>query len=213
MRALVIGATGAVGSEVVKALLKNEAWKTVRVLARQEAPTTHTKLQWHVGDLFSDDFIAAHLDDITHIFMCIGTTRKKTPDKETYRAIDYGIPVRTARLAATTDVYHMLVVSAIGSNPGSWIFYSRLKGEMERDVAATALPRVDFFRPSTIIANRPERRPAEEWAIKTDRWLGSLIPDKYRAVRADQIARAMVERAKLTEEGRFFVENAEILTY
>ncbi|GCD77068.1 hypothetical protein JCM31826_05500 [Thermaurantimonas aggregans] len=213
MRALVIGATGAVGSEVIKGLLNIEGWKFVRVLARQKASIAHPKLQWHVGDLFSDEFISTHLEDITHIFMCIGTTRKKTPDRETYRTIDYGIPVRTAQLAANTDVYHMLVVSAIGSNPKSWIFYSKLKGEMERDVASTALPRVDFFRPSTIIGQRPERRPAEEWAIKIDRWLGGLIPNTYRAVRAEQIARAMIDRAKLTEEGRYYVENAEILKY
>lgn len=213
MRALVIGATGAVGKEVVKGLLSSDKWKTIRVLARSQSPVTHPKLQWYVGDLFSDEFIAGHLEDITHIFMCIGTTRKKTPNKETYRAIDYGIPVRTALLAENTDVYHMLVVSAIGSSAKSWIYYSKLKGEMERDVAATTLPRIDFFRPSTIIASRPESRPAEELAIKIDKWLNRLIPKKYRAVKAEQIAKAMISAAYQTDEGRFYVENEFIYGY
>lgn len=213
MRAMVLGATGAVGSEVVRQLLLHDTWKMVRVLARAEAAVSHPKLQWYVGDLFSDEFIASHLDGITHIFVCVGSTKKKTPDREIYRAIDYGIPVRTASLASTRDVYHMLVVSAIGANPKSKIFYSRMKGEMERDVAASSIPRVDFFRPFTIIGQRPDRRPLEDLAIKIDHWLGAIIPDSYRAVTSQKVAGIMIAKASETQEGRYYIGNEEIFRF
>lgn len=210
MKALVIGATGAVGSEVVKQLLEAKNWKLVRVLARSPQTFTHNRLEWHQGNLQNDEFISAHLDEITHIFMCIGTTKKKTSDKEEYKSIDYGIPVRTAELAEHTDVFHMLVVSAIGANPKSPAFYSKLKGEMERDVSASAVPRIDFFRPSTIIAYRDEKRPLEELAIRIDRLLAPIIPLRYKAVHAAQIAKAMLIKATEIDEGRYIVSNKEI---
>lgn len=210
MKALVIGATGAVGSEVVQLLLNSNSWKLVRVLARSPQTFVDSKLEWYQGDLLKDDFISKHLDGITHIFMCIGTTRKKTPDKNLYKAIDYGIPVRTAQLAAYTDVYHMLVVSAIGANFKSPFFYPKLKGEMERDVSATSIPRIDFFRPSTIIGNRTDKRPLEELAIRFDRLFSPVIPLSYKAVHAAQIAKAMLFKASQIQEGRYIVSNREI---
>src|SRR5690606_9486977 len=95
------------------------------------------------------------------IFVCVGTTKAKTPDSEVYRKVDYGIPVAAAKLARQNSIDSILIISSMGSSPSSRIFYNRLKGEMERDVLRESIPNTYFFQPSLITGDRKEKRAFE----------------------------------------------------
>ncbi|MGJ8665249.1 MAG: nucleoside-diphosphate sugar epimerase [Patiriisocius sp.] len=125
------------------------------------------------------------------VFCCIGTTKAKTPDKETYKKIDYGIPVAAASLAKQNGIDTFLVISAMGANPKSSTFYNKVKGEMERDVLQQAIKNTYIFKPSLIGGEREEERWGERMAQIAFKYLGFLVPKKYKMIEPDTIAKAM----------------------
>lgn len=211
MKALIIGATGAVGSELFTLLKTHTSCKEIRVIARKANPHAHDKVRWVVAPDFLDPALKAHFRGITHLFICIGTTQAKTPDKTQYHLIDYGIPKQMAEWAAEADVYHALVISSIGASAKSRIFYLKTKGEMEEALIDTHIPRIDFLRPATIIGSRPERRLGENIGIFLDKIFRPIIPKNYRAIQARQLAKRMIEFSNNTEEGVFYHYNKTLL--
>jgi uncharacterized protein YbjT (DUF2867 family) len=129
-------------------------------------------------------------------FCCIGTTKAKTPDKETYKKIDYGIPVTAARLTKQNGIEKFIVISAMGAEENSGIFYNKTKGEMERDVLKQNIEKTYILQPSLIVGNRNESRLGEEIAIFFMKTIGFLIPKKYKMIKAETIAEAMLVLAK-----------------
>ena len=210
-RALIVGATGAVGKELLEILLINETWQKIKVIARKPSSISHPRLDWIVAEDFFSPSLKDHFEGITHLFICIGTTKAKTPNKEVYRKIDLEIPSQMAAWASESDVYHILVVSSIGAKASSKVFYLKTKGEMENAIKQNDIPRVDFFRPSTIIGDRPEYRPGEALGIALDRIFRLLIPKKYRSIHARQLAQKMEQIAQLTQEGVYYHYNDTLL--
>jgi uncharacterized protein YbjT (DUF2867 family) len=133
-----------------------------------------------------------------NIFIALGTTTKKTPDKRDYYQIDHDYPVLAARLAKEGGARSVFLVSTVGANPSSRFFYIKTKGETERDIIALNFENTHIFRPSMIMGNRKESRPLEKIAMKVWSVLDLLLigkADRYRGVIAEDIARAMKKSA------------------
>ncbi|MDV2886997.1 oxidoreductase [Alkalihalophilus pseudofirmus] len=195
-RALILGATGLVGKQVVNQLSQSKEYKEVHLLVRRSVDKSNPKQIVHTVnfDTLEDDDIPA-VDDV---FICIGTTIKKAKTKEAFKKVDYEYPIKVARIAREKGASRLLVISAIGADSESRVFYSRVKGEMEEAVKKVGYPHVDIFRPSLLLGNREEFRFGEkvgEHAVKVMKplLLGPLR--KYRGIEDVVVARAMVKQA------------------
>lgn len=209
--AIILGATGATGSSLLLELLDDNRYGAIKLFSRSASGISHPKVQEHLVNLFE---LEKHAATFTghEVFCCIGTTKAKTPDKEVYHKIDYGIPVAAARLARKNAINTFIVVSAVGSNPKSGVFYIRTKGEMERDVVAQQVPKTHILQPSLIVAQRNESRVAEKifigiWAVLNPLFFGRLA--KYRSTKAQTIAKAMVKLAN-THYNAIFIPTDKI---
>lgn len=195
--AIVLGATGLTGSFVLEKLLKDERYSVVKVFTRRSLEISHEKIEEHVLDLFELDGIADgfHADEV---YCCIGTTKAKTPNLDVYRKVDYGIPFTAARLSKQNNISTFLVVSAMGANAESGIFYNRIKGEMERDVSQVGLPQTFFFQPSLISGQRKEKRTFEFLGKQLMKVANHLLVGplkKYQSIHPATIAEAMIKVA------------------
>lgn len=192
--ALILGATGLTGNHLLHLLLEDGRYSRVVVLGRRSVGLAHKKLLEKRVDLLQLEQ-AEQWFSVDEVYCCIGTTAAKTPDRELYRKIDFGIPVQAARLCKQSGVATLLTISAMGADPGSPVFYNRIKGEMEEAVKAVGVGRLYLLRPSLIGGARKERRPGESMArtflqLVEPLMIGGLR--KYRAIEPQTIARAML---------------------
>ncbi|WP_149273375.1 NAD(P)H-binding protein [Pareuzebyella sediminis] len=200
--AIVLGATGLTGGKLLELLLEDERYGTIKLFSRSSVQLTGQRIMEYTGDLthlerFKNEFTG------DEVYCCIGTTKSKTPNTEVYRAIDYGIPVSAARLCKENKIDTFIVISALGANPKSSIFYNRTKGEMEDAVLQVGLPKTHLMQPSLISGKRKERRIGE-WFFKQLMRLANFVLvgplKKYRSIRPETIARAMVWLANHNEK-------------
>src|SRR5699024_4643411 len=193
--AIILGATGLTGGHLLDLLLEDDTFNRVLVFSRRKTGKEHPKLQEHIIDLLKlENYKNLFKGDV--VFCCIGTTKAKTPDKNLYKDIDYGIPVAAAKLAKLNNINTYLVVSAIGANENSSVFYNQLKGEMQRDVLAQNIDHTYVLQPSLIVGKRDEKRIGEKTAEVIMRTFSFLIPKKYKMIQGKTIAKAMLEIAK-----------------
>jgi uncharacterized protein YbjT (DUF2867 family) len=203
--ALLVGASGLVGGFCLKELLESPAYSRVTVLARSALSVKHPKLTVKLIDFdhLKDALKGIRADDV---FCALGTTRKQTPDPETYRKIDTTYPIQLAHYARKNKARQFLVVSSMGADPHSSVAYSRQKGEMEKGVSQEAFEAVHLFRPSFITGerDRKERRPSERLMEGIFSPLGFLFVGSlkaYRPIAASTIAKAMVRTAQAGLKG------------
>ncbi len=192
--AIILGATGLTGSLVLDQLLSDDRYDTVKLFSRSSCGIEHEKIQEFLGDLLEmEQFKADFTGD--EVYCCIGTTKKKTPDKELYRAIDFGIPATAAQLAKENHVQGFAVVSALGANSKSLFEYNRIKGDMEKAVKESGIKSTYILQPSLIVGDRNEHRSGEGFAAGLFRFLKPIMIGplkKYRAVEAKDIAAKMI---------------------
>jgi uncharacterized protein YbjT (DUF2867 family) len=194
-KAIILGATGLTGSHLLELLLNDPNYDVVKVFTRKKLSIAHPKLEEHIIDLLKlSDYATQFTADV--VFCCIGTTKAKTPNKDIYRAIDYGIPVEAAKLAKQNNIDHFIVISALGAKAQSKVLYSKLKGEMERDVLAQQIEHTHFLQPSLIVGNRNEKRIGEDLSKHIMKLFGFLIPARYKMIEAKTIAKAMAQIAR-----------------
>ena len=192
--AIVLGASGATGSQLLKLLINDANYSTVKLFNRSPIGTTNPKVKEYVINLFE---LEKHRDEFTgdEVFCCIGTTKAKTPDEATYHKIDYGIPVTAAKLAKENNIDAFIVISALGADKNSRIFYSRTKGEMEEAVKSCAIAKTHILRPSLIVAERRDKRIMEKVVAAAMRLINPLLLGKvakYKSIKAENIAKAML---------------------
>jgi uncharacterized protein YbjT (DUF2867 family) len=199
--AVVAGATGMVGSALLDLLLADETWVRVVSVGRRELGSTHPGLEQRVVD-FAD---LGDLPVCTDVFSCLGTTIKKAGSQDAFRAVDHDAVVTLAEAAYRAGAERFLHVTALGASPRSRIFYNRVKGETERDVAASGVPATVAFRPSMIDGQRAERRPAERLGLAAMRAAGPLL-GRYRPTPVSDITASMVAEAKSGRPGHRVIE-------
>ena len=201
--ALLVGATGLVGGHVLALLLDDPHWSHVTALARRPTEMRHAKLDWRVVD-FNRPETFGDLGGIGDVFCALGTTIKKAGSKDAFRQVDMGHSLSVAREARRQGAEQFAVVSALGADPKSSIFYSRVKGELEEALKTLGYPRLVVVRPSLLLGERQESRPGEKVGAVVMRALGWLMIGplvKYRAVAASDVARALCAAAKCPGEG------------
>ena len=156
MKAIVIGATGATGRELVNTLLGNEYYTAVSVFVRKSTNICHPKLNENIVDLsIAEQYADLIVGDV--LFSCLGSTLKSAGSKKAQWAIDFGIPHKFATIARGNGVHSMVLVSAYGANPKSRLFYSRMKGELEGSIAELAFGQYIIFRPGMLLRPNTDR--------------------------------------------------------
>ncbi|MEJ8842761.1 NAD(P)H-binding protein [Lacibacter sp. H375] len=200
--AVVLGATGLIGSSLVEQLLADEAFLRVRVLVRKPISIQHPKLEVFITDFSDYDVYRKILGTGDCIFSCIGTTNANVKgDKLLYRSIDFDIPVNAARFGKEAGFSQFLLVSAIGADARSRIFYTRLKGEVEEMIASYKFKSFHVFRPSFLAGRKQNERTGEKILTTMFRLLSFLIPSNYKAINGATVAKAMRKAAKEGKEG------------
>lgn len=191
--ALLVGATGAVGSELMALILNSNDFDELHVLARKENTIKNSRLKWIVGDLLNYDFLKnAISEEVTHIFCCVGTTKKQTPNRQDYINIDFGIPNSLINIGNNLpNIEFIGVVSAIGADSKSKVLYSRLKGQVEDELKKSKVRNRVVVRPSLIEAKRNKFRVGEWLGLKLFSLFNSLIPNSYKKISALTIAKAL----------------------
>ena len=189
--AILLGATGLTGRILLNLLLFDPNYKKIKVISRTTVGFKNPKLEEHLIDLFE---LEKHKEIFfaDEVFCCVGTTKAKTPDKETYRKIDYGIPVVAAKLCKENNINTFIVISAMGANTKSTIFYNKIKGEMERDVIKQNLKNTYILQPGLIVGVRNEKRIGEKIGGIILKFLNPIVPKKYRTISPEIIAKAMI---------------------
>ncbi|WP_375416483.1 NAD-dependent epimerase/dehydratase family protein [uncultured Hymenobacter sp.] len=196
--ALLAGATGLIGSQLLPLLLASARYSKVIVVGRRPLPQAHPKLVQVVTELDKlEDFRAQLMAD--DVFCCLGTTMKQAGSREAFYKVDYQYVVRLAALAAGNFAAQFMVVSSLGADARSRVYYTRVKGEMEATVRQTAFRAIHIFRPSLLLGARATPRLAERisaalLALTRPLLVGPLWA--YRAVPAAAVAAAMLRAAE-----------------
>ena len=201
-KAIVFGASGFIGSYLINNLLHSDSYSEVLVVVRKPLNLTHPKLKTIVANYQS---LALHQDELIadDVFIALGTTKKKTPNESEYYQIDHDYPVLAAQLTKANGATALLLVSAVGANANSSVFYIKTKGEAEKDVIATNFNHTHISRPSIIMGSRAEKRPLEKVFINIFSVVNFLLVGKlakYKGITAKNIAKAMAKAALQPKE-------------
>ena len=195
--ALLAGATGLVGSNLLPLLLASERYANVIVVGRRPVALQHPKLTQVVGELSQLEAERRRLiaDDV---YCCLGTTRRQAGSKQAFFEVDFQYVVQLATLTAANFAAQFLVVSSLSANAESRFYYSRVKGEMEAAVCQTLFRAIHIFRPSLLLGSRATPRLGERvggWLLALARPLLRGRWHKLRPVAAATVAQAMLHAA------------------
>ncbi len=209
-RVLLIGATGLVGRHALSLLLADDRCDEVVSLGRRPPSVSHPQLRVEVVD-FDDLPTAREVWTVDAVISALGTTRKQAGSAEAFRRIDYGYPMAVAERARQHGARTMVVTSAKGADPTSRFLYSRVKGEIERDLGRLTWESLTLVRPNIIGGERDEDRHAEALGLKVAGLLGPVLPRGLRISPAEAIAAALVEAARAPRPGTHIVSSAALL--
>jgi len=199
--AVMIGATGLVGSQLLIQLLDDERFDQVIAFGRKKTGKSHPKLEEQVIDFDAPESWSSRVKgDLA--FSSLGTTRKQAGSLPAQKKVDYDYQLAFAKAAAKTGVASFALVSAGGADPKSRMFYARLKGELDRDVQQLGFERVRIMRPSLLGGDRPNARRGEKTSSILLGALNALgIARRYREIPASVVAKAMIHAALDPEKG------------
>ncbi len=208
--AIVIGATGLVGSEVLKLLLDDPEYAKVKVFHRRSTGIHHPKLEEHI-DKFEEIDSWKHLLTGDELYSAMGTTLKKAGSKEAQWKIDYTYQYETAKAAALNGVKKYALVSSIGANVKARSFYTSMKGKLDEAIRDLPFEGIAILRPSVLDGDRKESRPGESLGI----FLGKMIAKipglkKYRSIPAKTVAKGMLYALKKSPLGYHIFESKQI---
>lgn len=210
--ALVVGATGLIGSTLVEYLLNENYYRKVIVLTRRTLSIQHPKLDILVVDFdnLQNVVIPEPVDDA---YCCLGTTIKKAGSQEAFRKVDYQYPLETAKLVQKLGATQYLIVTALGANKKSWFFYNRVKGEAEEALWKLNFKAIHIFRPSLLLGERQEQRMGEKIGAFIMKLICPLLIfwlRKYRPIEGITVATAMYKIAQENLKGYRIYESDKI---
>jgi uncharacterized protein YbjT (DUF2867 family) len=209
---LIAGASGLTGSALVEWLLKDNYYGEIKLLVRKKLSFNDARIKQIEVDYAQLENYSEQLkaDDV---YCTLGTTIKKAGSQATFKKVDYEYPLQLGKIAKQNNAQKFLIVTAIGSDADSPIFYNKVKGETERDLKALNLPQLYIFRPSLLTGNRKEKRAGEKAAIVASAFFNHLLfgpLKKYRSIHASTVAFAMKYVARFFNNEFHIFESDEI---
>ena len=211
--ALIIGATGLVGGHCLNELLASPAYDKVLALTSCALTISNPMMVNVVTNFDDQDALLRHVpcDDV---YCAIGTTIAKAGSQEAFKNVDLIIPAMIARLAHVKGARKFILVSSLGANAGSMVFYNKIKGQLENTLKQQGYQSLIIFRPSILMGERSEKRSGEAIAQAVARKLPFLFSGpfkKYQGTPADLLAKKMVAAAQQNTTGVRIIENDEIM--
>jgi uncharacterized protein YbjT (DUF2867 family) len=201
--ALIAGATGLVGHSLLKQLLADDQYDKIVTITRKPIAETHPKIIQQQLDFDKIESLSFDFP-IDELFCALGTTIKTAGSQDAFYKVDFTYVVNLGKWGEGNGIKRFLVVSAMGADAKSGIFYNRVKGEMETAVSQFNIPKIQVFRPSLLMGNRTEKRGGEKIAQAVMGKMGFLFAGrllKYKGIHADVVAKAMIKAAKEDVKG------------
>lgn len=212
MKALIIGATGATGKDLVNVLLQDPDYTEIVIFVRRPSGMTHSKLVEILTDFDRLDEVAEHIKGDVW-FSCLGTTLKAAGSKEKQRHIDYDIPAQFAEIAKRNGITRTVLLSAYGASVTSSVFYSRIKGELEEKIDSLAFDSCIVFRPGLLLRKDTDR-VGERLSAGVLRFLNSLgLIRKFRPMPTSTLAEKLARAPKVLGSGKYVIELEKIFGF
>jgi uncharacterized protein YbjT (DUF2867 family) len=210
--ALLAGATGLIGKQLLQLLLNDPEYHKVIAITRKPLNISDQKLENIITDF---DNLSSYKEKLKadNVFCCLGTTMKVAKSKDAFRKVDFTYPLELATRSFEEGAKQFLLVSSLGADKTSSIYYNQVKGETEEAIEKINFPSYHIFRPSLLLGQREESRSAEDAAKVVYGFFGFLIPEKYKAIDAAKVARAMVHFARQEQEGKFIHESKSLQSF
>ena len=206
--AWILGASGVTGSCLLKRLLDDRNYETVYASVRRPLQVQHAKLQECRLDAA---FPYPEKLQGSDVYCCLGTTMAKAGSKEAFRAVDYELPMRVAHEAKAAGAQRLFLISAMGADAGSFVFYNRIKGELERDLQAIGFESLAIFRPGLLLGERSEKRLGEQFAKSLFAALNPLLPKAWKGIPHDRVAESMQAASRQDWKGVHIFSNADMI--
>lgn len=211
-KAIILGASGLIGSELLTLLLNSDSYTEVNAFLRGPLTVQHPKLKQEITNFNNLEELKPKIQaDV--IFCCLGSTKKKTPNLKDYKKVDHDIPLFFAKEGLTNNLSQFHLVSALGANSNSSNFYTQLKGEIEQDLKMLAIPSLFIYQPSFLEGNRKENRPLEKVMLGLMKLINPLLVGslrKYQSIKAKDVAKAMFNESIQNKSGIFVFQSDKI---
>jgi len=210
--ALLLGGSGLTGGHCLDYLLNDAHYEQVTALVRHPLSVEHPKLIQHQVDYNQLNDCLADIK-INDVFCCLGTTIKKAGSQKAFYEVDFTYPSEIAKLSLAGGAEQFMLISALGANPGSSVFYNRVKGEVEEAIGRYGFKGFYIFRPSLLLGKRQERRPVEKFGENFFRLFSFVfkgVLQKYKPIESRAVAFAMVAVAKEQPLGKQIIESRRI---
>jgi len=196
--ALIVGATGLVGSHCLKTLLQLDVYESIHVLARRELNLKLTskeqkKLHVHLVDLDNLDNVT-RLFNVNDVCCCLGTNLKQAGSVEAFKKVDFDYCLKTSELSKQHQVEHLLIVTAVNAKSSSLAYYSKIKGQLQNELKALELNQLSIFQPSLLLGERNEFRLGESLFGKAAGAFNLFLPKKmssFKAIEGQVVGKAM----------------------
>ena len=209
---IIVGSSGLVGNHLMKNILDNEKFSSLKIFVRKPRGVCHPKLTEIVTEFGNLGKVKEEFDaDI--IFSCLGSTRKKTPNLEDYYKVDYFYPKWVAEIAKENGVKQFHLISSLGANEKSRNYYLKMKGKTEKAIRMQNIETTCIYRPALITGKRNEKRTGESISKFLFNVLNPLLVGglkKYRSISAEEIAKAMINQSLKNEKGTHIFESNQI---
>lgn len=202
--AIILGAGGLVGNHLVKFLLADSRYGKVVVLLRKKIDLIHVKLQQHIFDFDNPDKNLLVADEM---FCCLGTTIKSAGSKAAFYKVDHDYVINIAEQGFLNGIKKFAIVSSMGANEKSGVFYNSTKGKTENDLKKIGFEQLIILRPSLLLGHRSEFRFGETVAKLLLVNLSFIIPKKYRPIKGSQVAQALISSMNANEKGIHIIES------
>ncbi|HEY0730638.1 MAG TPA: oxidoreductase [Pyrinomonadaceae bacterium] len=206
---LLAGATGLVGRSILEGLLADESVAMVHSFGRRKLSLVHPRLTWHIVDFAA----LPPLPHVDEVYLALGTTIRDAGSQAAFRAVDFDANLAVARAALSAGAPRCGLVSSMGANAKSRVFYSRVKGELEDALGQLPFSGLVIARPSLLVGDRAELgqavRPLETVSESVLKVLRPLIPNNYRPINAARVAHALLSRTPVAE-GRIILSSGDM---
>ena len=219
--AIIVGATGLTGSNLLHQLLQDKDFTTVKVFVRRATGIVHSKMQEYIIDFTAIEQIKEYITGDV-LFSCLGTTIKQAGSRENQHLVDFTYQFAFAKLAADNGVSDYVLISSASANAKSMFFYTKIKGELEQAVKKLPFLRIRILQPSILQGERKNKRAGENAGVKIIDMLGNILPflKKYRSITGEELAKAMItiykkqdsSKIKIYELDELFFEKSPVQT-